>query len=370
MNGASEGINLEKLKGLHGGYWRYPILDFHYLINPYFPPKSMLFRLRKDLPHLISAYPSSQKVISRILSKWKNQPYFNEENIIVTNGSSEAIRILNTLVTKTTIPIPTFNEYVQIEDGKKHLFLLREEDEFRLNVEHFIEAIRSSRSDFAVICNPNNPDGNLLSRDEVKAVLKSGVKLIIDEAFIDWCGNEFSCEDLVLEYENLIIIKSLTKVAGTAGLRLGYILTTNRPFLKTIRRLLPIWNVNAVAERFIELFPDYAFDFSRSLERCRQDKASLMKRLKKLSYLEPFESHGNFIFCKTDISAKWLGRYLFDHHRILIRDALNQETLASDRHVRLGVRSKNDNNKLAAALYDAAKAYPRFMINSENEAES
>ena len=343
-------IGLDRIRGFHGGYWRYDFTDFHYLYNHYFPREKLYTLLKNELPLLMDNYPSTQRVIAGLLARWKNTPGFTEQNLIVANGSSELIRIMGSMIGKITVPIPTFNEYVELPKEKVNTFLLPEEDGFALPVAELLESIKNSRSDFAVICNPNNPVGDLVSRDDIELLLQSGVKLIVDEAFIDWSGAEHSCEDLVGLYDNLIIIKSLNKVAGTAGLRLGYMLTTNEEIRERVKKSLPIWNINSLCERFIELFPDFYDDFLDSLHRGKEDRRHLEEGLRDIPWLEPFPSWANFVFCKTGISAAGIGRCLFDNHKILIRDSLNQAQLRSDRYIRIGVRPRKDTDRLIAAL--------------------
>lgn len=347
-------INTKEMKNLHGGYWRYSVLDFYYLHNPYFPPQALISRMQAELPQLINSYPSTQRVITGLLAAWKTKSYFTAENLIVANGSSELIRIINTMITKATLCVPTFNEYLQLPPRKKNLHYLREEEKFGFDVQAFVAALCQSKSDFAVICNPNNPVGNLATRKDVETILRTGVKLILDEAFIDWSGPEYSCEDMIDQYENLIIVKSLTKVAGVAGLRLGYLLTKNKRVREYVLRMLPIWNINSLTERFIELFPEFDADFRRSLTKGKKNRDNLRQKLQEIDYLEPYESFANFIFCKTKISAPRVAEFLFEKHDILIKDSLDQENLKSDNYLRVGVRTPEDNTKLLAGLNDPA----------------
>lgn len=342
-------LKIDKIKSLHGGYWRYDFLDFHYLFNSYFPPKKIIEILKKELPFLISNYPSTQRVIAGILSKWNKKNYFNEDNLIVGNGSSELIRILNQLITKITVPVPTFNEWVQLPPRKIVPFLLDEEDKFRLNPDKLIETIRKTKSDFTVINNPNNPTGNITTREDIEKILKTGVITIIDEAFVDFC-QKYSVEDLVPKYKNLVIVKSLTKSMGLGGLRIGYLLTTNEKIRDGVKKYLPIWNINSLAERFIELFPGFKKDYKNSIERTLKDRDYLFKKLKEIPYLEPYKSHANFIFCKTKISGRKITETLFRKHNILIKCGLNQSNLKSDEYIRIGVRTRKDNTKLISAF--------------------
>ena len=347
------GIGVEEMHRFHGGYWRYDFLDFHYPTNPYFPPAEMMRTLQEDLPRLVTHYPSAQHVIARLLARWKDGPSFREDLLVAANGSSELIRVLGRLVSPVMVPVPTFNEYLEMPAERIEVFPLPEEKRFRLDAGSFLEAVRRSGSASAVICNPNNPVGDLVSREDIAFLLEGGVRLIVDEAFIDWSGPGHSCEDMVLKYDNLAVVKSLTKVAGIPGLRLGYMLTSNRPLREAVRRALPIWNINAVTERFIELFPRHAGDFEESLRKGREDRRYMMERLREVSYLEPFESFAGFILCRCALPARELGKALYERHGIMIRDSLTQTVPAKNRYVRLAVRPRADVDRLIAALLQA-----------------
>jgi len=342
-------MNIDQMRRLYGGYWRHDILDFHYLINCYFPTKELYAKLQKELPVLCDHYPSGQRVVAGLLSKWNDAEYFNEENLVVANGSSELIRFMNLLVTKATVAVPTFNEYVRLPKEKINLFYADEKKNFKVDVDKLIESVRKSKSDFVMLNNPNNPVGNIFTRDEIKKLLETGVKVVVDEAFIDF-SKEHSVQDMVAEYDNLIVVTTCTKSMGLSGLRLGYMLTANKEIKEKMREMIPIWNVNSIAERFIELFPDFKDDYWKAIEKTIEDRDHLLSELKKISYLEPFESHANFIFCRTSISARKIAEHLFDKHRIMVKDGLNQSGLKSDSYIRVGTLTRKDNEKLVKGL--------------------
>lgn len=340
---------LDKIMSLHGGHWRYNFLDFYYLYNHYFPSKELIQVLKDELPVLMDSYPSAQKVIVELLSRWKEKDYFNQDNLIVANGSSELIKALNSIITKITVPIPTFNEYVQLPPRKLNFLFMKEENKFKLDVNELIKEVKNSLSDFTVINNPNNPVGNITTRDEIEEILKEGIITIVDEAFIDFC-QEYSAEELISKYENLIVIKSLTKSAGTAGLRVGYLLTKNQEIKNAVKAYLPIWNVNSLAEKFIELFPNFKEDYKDSIRKTIEDRKYLFEKLKEIPFLQPYQSFANFIFCKTDLSSRKIAETLLDEYNILIKYGLNQKILKSDKYVRFGVKTKKDNDRLISAL--------------------
>jgi len=324
------------------------------LYNHYFPTKELIKVLQKKLAQVVDNYPSTHRIIAKLLARWNNADYFNESNLVVGNGSSELIRILDQIMDKVTVPIPTFNEYVQLPKEKMNLFLNDENTRFKLDIDKLIDSVNKSKSNFVVINNPNNPIGNLLIRKEIEKLLQTGVMTIVDEAFIDFCP-EHSVEDLVLNYENLILIKSCSKTMGFPGLRLGYMLTTNDEIKNKVKRLLPIWNINSLSEVFIEIFPEFEKDYQKSIEKTLEDRNYLFKQLKTLTFLEPYETYTNFIFCRTSISSRKIAENLFDKHNILIKCGLNQETLKSDEYIRIGVKTKEENDKLIFALKQIAK---------------
>jgi len=334
---------------LYGGYWRYDFLDFHYLINEYFPPPAFVKILQKELPRLINQYPSCQKIIAELLAKWQKKDYFCPENLIVGNGSSELIRVLNGMIAKITVPIPTFNEYLALPKQKIRLFPMSEKEHFKLDAEALIRAIKKSKSEYTVINNPNNPTGNLTSRKDIEKILQTGTKTIVDEAFIDYAP-EASVENLIAQYPNLIVIKSLTKTMGAAGLRLGYLLTANREIKKAVSAALPIWNINSLAEKFIELFPIFKKEYKQAIEKTIREREFLFRALQKIDYLEPFPSQANFIFCKTKKDGCEIMENLYEKHKILIKGGIKQQTLRNRFYLRVGVRKRQDNLKLLAAL--------------------
>lgn len=356
MSTQLEKPSIDQVRSFHGGYWRYNHIDFHYLFNHHFPTPEFYKELGSKLAQIGNYYPSSQKVLAELLSKWKNEEYFNANNIIVGNGSSELIRFLiNHVITKITIPLPTFNEFTRIQDEKIHKYLLKEEDNFVLDADKLIEEVKKSNSEFAVIINPNNPVGNLTSLADIEKILKTGVTLIIDEAFMVFAGKEHSAEHLVPKYKNLIIVASCTKSIGIAGLRLGYLLTRNEDIKSKIRNNMPIWNVNALTEHVIEIFPKYKKEHAESIVNSIEDTQWFFENLKSIPYLKRFPTYANAVFCKVDGSARRLSEILYEKYNLMVKEGLNQKDFKIDSYVRFGVRNRQDNQKLLDALKQITK---------------
>jgi histidinol-phosphate/aromatic aminotransferase/cobyric acid decarboxylase-like protein/GTP:adenosylcobinamide-phosphate guanylyltransferase len=360
---ADEKEKIKQISNLYGGYWRYDFLDFCFLFNLYFPPEHFYSKLSNELPQLIGNYSSIQSKISRLLSRWYYDDGFNENNIIVGNGASEFIRILNRhLIKKITIPVPTFNEYEDMNKKRINYYVLNEREGFSLDADEFIKSVNDSDSNFAVVINPNNPTSALTERQEIVKILKNLKHLdgiIVDESFIDFTGDRegYSVQPLVNKYSNLIVLRSLSKEFGVPGLRIGYLVSSNKNIKKKIKKHLPIWNINSVAERFIELFPKYAEEYRQSIGRIIAERDSFYKKLKDIKMLKVFRPYANFIFCKIlndDINSEVLCRRLFTDYNIFIKDCSNKTSL-NDKFIRIAVRTKQDNNTLIEALREIEK---------------
>lgn len=345
------------VENLFGGYWRYGLLDFCYLCNLYFPDKTFYSKLYKTLPALIKHYPSAHSKLCIMLSRWYKEDSFTPENIIIGNGASELIRIVNkTVVKKITIPIPTFNEYEnKLDESQINYFSLSETDDFKLAKEDFVDSVRKSKSNVALIINPNNPTGSIIDKNDLIWIIEQlkDIIVIVDESFIDFSGNrdKFSVQNLINEYHSLMIIRSISKEFGVPGFRLGYLVTLNKAVKEKILEQLPIWNINSIAEYFIENFPKYYDEYMDSIRSVIEDRNELFENLKTISFLKPVHSYANFILCKLEnYSAQDLTRELFNDFKILIKDCSNKKLLDKDNYVRIAVRTKEDNDKLLNAL--------------------
>lgn len=355
---AEEKEKIKQISNLYGGYWRFDFLDFCFLFNLYFPPKHLYSELSYELAHLINNYPSAQNKISRLLSRWYSDEGFNQDNIIVGNGASEFIRIFNRhFIKKVTIPVPTFDEYEDLDKEQINYYILAEENDFTLYAEKFIKSVKKSSSNFAVIINPNNPTSISTEREEIVKILENSTHLdaiIVDESFIDFTGDreKYSVQPLVNKYSNLIVLRSLSKEFGVPGLRLGYVISSNEGIKNKIKKYLPIWNINSIAERFIELFPRYEEEYHRSIERIIDARDNFYKELKNINMLKVFKPHANFILCKilsNAITSEELCTKLFTDYNIFIKDC-SKKTSLDDKFIRIAVRTKQDNDTLIEAL--------------------
>lgn len=345
-------LSQEEFGHLFGGYWRYDFLDLLFLMNPFFPSERFWEDIKKDLPSLISSYPSDQKTLKKYLANWKMPASLDADKLIIGNGSCELIRLVNRFVVeKVTVVAPTFNEYFDLEPAKLNVYKLKAENNFDIQVNELIQAVKDSNSNVLVLVNPNNPTGRILTREQIKIILEALPHLdavVIDESFIDFPGSkEFSVGSLVNDFSKLIIIRSIGKEYGVPGIRLGYAYTANMAFHQIARTYLPIWNVNSLAEWFLENFPNYKEEYEDSLKKLRKEQEKLFAELQAIPFLETYSSHANFFLCRVKGDSSNLTKQLFEKNKILIKDLKNK---MNQNYVRIAVGSPEENKNLISVL--------------------
>jgi len=349
---------VDRLSNLYGGYWKYDFIDFCFLFNLYFPPEHLYSKIAYDLPLLINNYPSAHHKICSLLSQWYSEDGFVKRNILVGNGASEFIKIFNRhIIKKITIPVPSFNEYEDLKKSQINYLELKEEENYILNADMFINSVKKSGSNFALIINPNNPTSTVTQREDILKILENLNYLdgiIVDESFIDFTGKreKFSVQPFVNQFSNLIVVRSLSKEFGIPGLRLGYLVTSNDIIRKKVNQYLPIWNINSLAERFIELFPRYQREYNQSIKQIIKDNEEFRNELNNIDMIEVIDGKANYLFCKIltkKINSTKLRNILFSKHNLLIKDCSNKTSL-DDRFVRISVRKPYENRILIDAL--------------------
>lgn len=347
----------EFISNQHGGYWRHGFIDHAYLYNLYFPPESLLEQLAKQVHELVLNYPVAQDVLAGLVGDLIGRP---QERIVVGNGASELMKIVSGHIARRLIvPVPSFNEYANAAPAGHTVEFALEPPAFQLDVDNFAaEAIRC-QADLAVAVTPNNPTSLLVPKSALIRLLKKladhACMLIVDESFIDFAGDGVreTLEGEIAQYPNLAILKSMSKAYGIAGLRIGYMLTSNPVFAGKVRQGLHIWNVNGFAEAFLRLAPRYRREFSASCDRVRSDRDLFYRELSSIQGLTVFRPDANFIFCRLPdqaASGPEVCRRLFIEHNIYIKDCRGKTLPESDRYIRIAGRTHAENQRLVERL--------------------
>ncbi len=348
---------LARIQGLHGGYWRYGILDFSYLYNLYFPPREMLAQFEANMRDIVTSYPVGQNELARLVGEWTGAP---ADNVVVANGASELIKILGrSLASSITIPVPSFNEYENVVEAANLNRFPLDQSTFDLDVDSFAESAIAAGSQAAIVVTPNNPTSTSVAVDDLARLAgrlhQHGISLVVDESFIDFSrsGLANSIQPLLDEYPNTLLLKSMSKVFGVAGLRLGYVISSNQAFVSQLRAELPIWNINGFAEEFLRAAGRYRTEFEDSCEMVKQDRDELYEMLHEVPGIQPIRPDANFVLFKLEhscMSGPGLVRWLFEHHNTLVKDCGGKSMQDGDQYIRVASRTPVENRKLVEAL--------------------
>jgi histidinol-phosphate/aromatic aminotransferase/cobyric acid decarboxylase-like protein/choline kinase len=346
---------LKRIEKCYGGYWRFPrLLDFCYLVNPYFPTKQMHNEMKAYFTDLVASYPSGLNTQNVLGGKLFG---VDDSAILVGNGAAELIRAAASVLRGSLgVVYPTFNEYPESFVENQIVPLIPEG--FSYTKKDL--SIFAKKCDILLLINPDNPTGNCIPAgdildllDELKAANK---KLILDESFIDFCDydGEYSLlkQDILEKYPNLIVIRSLSKSFGVPGIRLGVLASGDKALIKKIRSHISIWNINSFGEYFLQIIGKYIKDYRFSCTELIKERMRFKKILENTGFLKVYPSQANYLFCqlKNNITAHELAEYLLEHDDILIKDLTGKKGIPDASYIRLAVRNKEDNDKLVEKL--------------------
>jgi histidinol-phosphate/aromatic aminotransferase/cobyric acid decarboxylase-like protein/choline kinase len=353
---------LKRIQNAYGGYWRYPgMLDYCYLVNPYFPTHQMSTELKTYFSTLLSSYPSGQNIQNLLGAKLYN---VEETQILIGNGAAELIRALAAVVRgKIGITCPTFYEYVEsFTTANLDVLPVNEivqyiPQNFSYNANDLKEL--SKNCDGILLINPDNPSGNYISRDnvlELAASLKSqNKKLILDESFIDFVDIEKNpsllCQEVLNKFPNIVIIKSLSKSYGIPGIRLGALVCGDEELINQIRKHLSIWNINSFGEYFLQIIGKYYKEYIVSCKKIADERARFMKLLEETGLLKIYPSQANYLMCKIrGIPAPEFAERLLDEYDIFIKDLTGKTGIPDKSFIRIAIKNMEENNKFVSTI--------------------
>ena len=339
----------------HGGIFSSDIghnsrlLDFSSNVNPIgFPSK--VRNTFKDLDQ-ISTYPDPNSNELRIhLQKYTGIP---KDQIVVGNGATEIIyNYCNIFLRKqkVLIPIPTFGEYESAAKLNGVILHFFKTMNLNKNLSEFQDMI--SKKNCIFLCNPNNPTGVLIPRKNMLKILESAhdksALVFLDECFIELvpAGNE-SVISYLKEFDNLFILRSLTKSFGLAGLRIGYGLG-NKKMIEILQKIKIPWNINGIAQKSSIYALSDKLHLSKTLNLIKKESKFLIDSISKMPGFTCYNSDTNFILIKSTIKSNQIKNKLLKKN-ILIRDCSTFRGL-DDNFIRIAVRTHKENLKLIEAL--------------------
>ncbi len=325
------------------------LIDFSSNINPLGIPKG-LNELLIDGFKTLTAYPDIKyRKLKIAVAKYLK---CEEENTLVGNGAVEIINNFTINHEKVAITTPAFSEYeLRARVHNKEIRRIPYKDDFSLDMDRLEEI---EKDELLILGNPNNPTGLRIPRDQLleiyKIVKKNNAFLLLDEAFFEFCPEDYDSIELFKEdgYKNVAIIRAATKFFGLPGIRLGYACTSIDKAKEISQVELP-WSVNALADiagQFIFNDLDYIKESKGYIDK---ERSYLLNELSKIEGLKVYDSHTNYILIKLLENNE---EYAFDHfleHGIIIRKCSSFIDLG-DNHIRVAIKDRKNNDKLLNAF--------------------
>lgn len=356
---ASHEERFDKLQKRYGGYWRFfGLMDFCYLVNPFFPPQRLLDEMKSNFSELLTNYPSGMNVNSLLAAKYFG---IDQEYVVVGNGAAELIKTYLEKIHRGKIGIiyPTFEEYPNRLSQEDIVPFVVNDRDYRYSAGDIMDYYTNHTITTLLLINPDNPSGNYIPMKDLENLLQwaseKGIKLIIDESFVDFScdfeNNSLLRNDILQKYDNLIVIKSISKSYGVPGLRLGILASSDSDIISMIKRDVSIWNINSFGEYYMQIYGKYDKAYKDACARFIQEREIFYEKLKSIRYLHVMPSQANYFMCRVvdKYSSRELAELLI-RKDILISDLNRKKFLEGQNVIRIAIRSPRENEKLLQAL--------------------
>ena len=354
--------DLKEVLGSFGGLWRYPdLLDYFFLVNPYFPTEAFLQRFKDKADLLICHYPSNRKVDSALAAA-----YFSvrPDSIVIGNGTSEIIKsVMEHTEGKIGVIRPTFEEYPNRYTPDDTVVMSVEDADFSYDEEDVIRFFTDHAVGTLVLINPDNPSGNWIGRNGLLKIAswakERNIRVLLDESFSDFSSEEPSSlieQEILDAFPNLFVIKSISKSYGVAGIRLGVAACGDTAYMDRLKKDLSIWNINSFAEFFFQIIRDDEEDYREALKHFREERAWFAEALSRIEGLRVLPSQANYLMVEVTggMAVADLQKKLFTEYGILIKD-LSSKIQSGRQFMRLAVRNREDNEFFVRKLKEALR---------------
>lgn len=327
------------------------IIDFSSNVTPLGAPKSVIAALKRKM-HKIASYPDSDSnKLEQSIQKYTKIP---PSNIIIGNGATELIYNFCSAFLSQNTPVlmasPTFGEYQSASTLNGCNVYHFKTMNLAKDISNFVKKIPKNGCVF--VCNPNNPTGELLSKDLIKKIILNSKKkstfVFLDECFIEMTpGKNESVISLIKKFDNLFVLRSLTKSFGLAGLRIGYGIGSKQ-MISILKKIKVPWNVNILAQEGAISALNNLSHLQKSKSIIKKESIYLKKKISEIDGFECYNSSTNFLLIHTRLDSTSLQKKLL-RKKILIRDCKNFDGL-DNHYIRVAVKTRKENNILLKEL--------------------
>lgn len=345
----------------YGGYWRYPAMrDFCYLVNPYFPNERFMNEMKSNFDVLVREYPSGMAVNSLLAGHFFG---VRTENICVGNGTAELIKsLMENISGNIGMVYPTFEEYPHRKKDVEVIPYYVVDKDFDYSVDDIMSYYEGKDISAIVLVNPDNPSGHFISKKDILRLedwcRSKGRKLIVDESFIDFVEDDewhtLLDMEVLLNHPSLIVLKSISKSFGVAGLRLGVIATADTDLIAFMKKDVAIWNINSFAEYYLQIIEKYRDDYYEAMEKFKEVRRRYLDKLSKIKGFKVYPSQANYVMChiENSVTSTELADILLNRYNVLIKNLASKEGLNKGNYVRLSVKSDEENDYIVNALIE------------------
>lgn len=359
---AFHGSDIEKIAKIYG-IQKENILEFGGNVNPLGLPASVKQALAEN-PDIMSHYPDREyQALRQVIADYCGTEM---SHVVVGNGSTELISLLvsHRNAKHALILGPTYSEYkreLSLTGGKLSSYYLDETQDFCLNLKD-LECTLTQDIDFLILCNPNNPTSSALNTRQLRELLSlcqmRDIFVMIDETYVEFAPEmeQITAIPLTSQFSNLMVIRGVSKFFAAPGLRLGYGVTSNQEFLKTLKKYQNPWSLNNVAAfAGTFMFQDKEF-IKATRDLILSERSRCLDILKKFRYAKTYPAYGNFILVK--ILKEGLTSFdVFEHairQGIMIRDCSSFDGLPGE-YIRFCILRPDENDRLLNCLSDLLK---------------
>ena len=342
----------------YGGYWRYPrLLDFCYLVNPYYPQVKMIEEMKASFEMLLTQYPSGMERNSLLAAKNFG---VDQNHIVIGNGAAELIKSLLSYLSETEkcgFIRPTFEEYPNRCKKENEVIMNVSYPDFSYTADDVISYFSEHKVRSLFLIKPDNPSGNYISRENILKIAswaeKENIRLVVDESFADFSDEERNSiieEEVLQTYPHLIVVKSISKSYGIPGLRLGVLASFDTDVILFMKKDVAIWNINSFAEFYMQIAGKYKKDYVTAIKKYKAERNRFISCLKTIHYLRVIPTQANFVMCEViGKKSKELTEKLLSKKEIFIKD-LTPKINDGKQYIRLDIRNEADNDRIIEAF--------------------
>lgn len=350
--------HLTRLQCRYGGYWRYPkLLDFCYLVNPYYPPQKLMDEMKANFEKLLTQYPSGMEVNALLAGKNFG---VSAEHIVVGNGAAELIGcLMKHFSGRVGFVRPTFEEYPNRYPSDKSVVFVPQTDDFSYTAGDITEYFDGTGIEALVLINPDNPSGNYLCRKDMEAVAawceERGIRFVADESFADFSEEEEPSlirEEILRAYPHMLAVKSISKSYGVPGVRLGVLAGADKALIAALKKEVAIWNINSFGEFYMQIAEKYKKDYQAGLKKLIKARKKMAAALAQIPGIRVFPSQANYIAVELTggMSSRELTKRLLAEQDILVKDLTPKMKREGRQYLRLAVRREEENARLTDAI--------------------